>query len=399
MELQEEDALPRGSERGFWVGRSPRGRADGGDLLGGDQGQLGLPVEFLDPRFGGVAAYGVMLQVALNFGQAGIGFADLGEVAVGRAVEQRRGAGLGLDFPDRADVLFGGSPAVVARAIERHHGRRGLLQADRAGDAPADRALVVIAEGNAVGERAAAVWSHPPEEIGRQVLFVGHGAHEDVVLHALERQDLGQGGRVPEGVGVVGHPRRPAQQAPEGQLAVKPLAHQGLAARDIYVRLHPPAAHHAPAALRHALADLGEHAGVVALHPLVELRGAGGEGEVRRFVHAVEGRAEGAVNYRQPLGPRPEPDGIDVRLSDHVNAVLRRLGRPRRRPLGGQPERDPKGQRQSNARDRLHGMPSTPFRRPILARGGRRRSVGRPSLPNRPNQARAATLLAYNGYG
>ena len=121
-----------------------------------------------------------------------------------------------------------------------------------------------------------------------------------------------------EGVDVVADGGDDAEFVLEVALAEEGVADEGLAGGDVAVGLDPPAAGDLPAAFGDAVLDLLEHRGVVLLDPLVDGGGAGGEDELRRLGHPVQGGAEGGLGLLQTLWPLPEPDGIEVGVADHV---------------------------------------------------------------------------------
>ena len=136
---------------------------------------------------------------------------------------------------------------MVAGAVKDHEVLGGFPQVR---DEPADRILQMIVnpvtERNAVGEHSRAIGAFPPEKVGGEFFLVGLGAHEDIGVHPLELENLRQRAGMAERVRVVTDLRGAAEQLLEQSLAVKPLADQRFAARDVHIRLDPPPAHHAP---------------------------------------------------------------------------------------------------------------------------------------------------------
>ena len=136
-----------------------------------------------------------------------------------------------------------------------------------------DLAGIIVGEGHAIRQRASAVDALPLEEILVNLWFLeSAGPHEHVVGHALQLEDLGQISIVTEGVRVVPHIGAAAKHALERALSVEALTDERLAAGDVDIRLHPPAADEIPTARLNVSSDLAEHARICHLDPLIELR-------------------------------------------------------------------------------------------------------------------------------
>ena len=71
--------------------------------------------------------------------------------------------------------------------------------------------VIVVTDRNAIRQHTRAIRRCPPEQIRRQRFFIRLRTHEDVILQAFEFKNLRQGSRMPEGIGIVGNPRRTPQ--------------------------------------------------------------------------------------------------------------------------------------------------------------------------------------------
>ena len=284
-----------------------------------------------------------MLQVVVDGRRALRGLADGGEVVVQAAELDGGHIPLASGREDGVNVVLRRAAAVVTHAIEAQYIgelRRGLVGSDldpfRHLAAFTPEAVVVRRAG---GEQLRAVGRLPLEDLAGEGLLVRSRAEEDEGVHALLGVDLREHLVVAEGVNVVAGGGEAAEFLEQETLAVQALAHEGLGGGDVVIRLHPPAAAEFPAALGHARFDLLVHRGPALLDPGIEDDLAGGEGEVRVFVHAVKGGAEGVVDFLHALLPAPEPGGVNMGVANHVDGrighvkgVLSRYRRPHPRP-------------------------------------------------------------------
>src|SRR5690349_15037487 len=97
----------------------------------------------------------------------------------------------------------------------------------------------------------------------------------------------------------------------EGEaLADERLADERRTARQVAVRLPPPAADELLAALRDAFADLLEHGRVDLGDPLVVGHRVAGEDELGVLAHPVERGSKCRPDLLVALRPLPEPDRV-----------------------------------------------------------------------------------------
>lgn len=159
-----------------------------------------------------------------------------------------------------------------------------------------------------------------------------------------ELRQLGEGGRVAEGV------RQPdllgldAQLLPEEPLAVHDLPGQRLTARHVGVGLHPHRTHGRPIAVLHGLLDALPDVWLVLLHPGVLLGLRAGEDQFRVVGGQRRDVGEGPGRLADRLAQRPQPRRVDVRVPGPRDTVrarrrgprqdLRQLGPCRRRRAG-----------------------------------------------------------------
>ena len=180
----------------------------------------------------------------------------------------------------------------------------------------------------AVGQDLGPVQAAPAEAVVWEAIVLvpaQFGGHE--VAHAASHRDLGQGGRVAEGIGEPEHGRagvaeEPAEVAP----AEEELADEGLAGREVRIGLHPHPAQGLPAALGRPGFDLLDEGGVVLFHEGVELGLALGEMELRVTLHEPEDRGEGPGGLGPGLGEGPEPGHVEVGMADgrHLRYLVER---------------------------------------------------------------------------
>ncbi len=140
-------------------------------------------------------------------------------------------------------------------------------------------------------------------------------------LDARPAHDLGELPVVAEDVRVPELAAAPAELALEERLPEQELPDERLAGRDVAVRLDPGAADGNELAARDALPDPLVEIGVALLDPGVLLRLRAGEPVLGIGVHVRGLRAERPDALAVRLGDRPEPGGIDVRVSDRDDLV------------------------------------------------------------------------------
>ena len=130
--------------------------------------------------------------------------------------------------------------------------------------------------------------------------FLGHK-----IGHAGLRQELRQRPRIAEHIR---HPQAvgiPPELLAEEPLAVKDLADQRFAGRQVGVGLDPHRALDFPPSLGDAPLDCGIKLRVVPLYPLVLLRLTGAEDVVRVALHHAQHGGEGAAAFADRLADRP----------------------------------------------------------------------------------------------
>ena len=115
------------------------------------------------------------------------------------------------------------------------------------------------------------------------------GTQEDVVIQPALLENLRQVAAVAKAVDVEAGAGNLAEFLAQIALPVQPLAHERLAGGHVAVRLDPPAPCQLPAAFLHPRADLLEHGWVHLLDPFEKHSRTGGEDEVFKLIHAVEG--------------------------------------------------------------------------------------------------------------
>ena len=181
---------------------------------------------------------------------------------------------------------------------------------------------VVRLDRREVGEDPGAVDALPPERaVGKAVLLVPGQllGHEPSAARGGEH--LGQRGRVAEHVGDPDLGAATPEVLFEEALAVHELADDGLAARQVHVRLDPHAADGEPLPRRRLLLDAGEEAGMAVAHPLVLDGLRAGEAVVGVVVHEADRGGERASALAHGLSHRPEPCGVDVGVADSHRAM------------------------------------------------------------------------------
>ena len=221
---------------------------------------------------------------------------------------------------DAFNILLCGAAAVVSHTVKAHDAAPGIL--DFSGTAlymflqlPGPG---TVFKGNPESSHRGTIIGGPGKGFTLQSLFMTSRTHEYVIVHSRFFQNLRQHAVVAEAVHVISGLRSHSQLLLKIPLTVQPLAHIGLPARRITVRLNPPAAHDYPAALFDPFPDFLKHGGFVFLHPLIVGCRAACKKEVVILLHPVQGRTEGGLNLLIPLLPLPEPYRIQVGVADHI---------------------------------------------------------------------------------
>src|SRR5690606_28233215 len=143
-------------------------------------------------------------------------------------------------------------------------------------------------------------------------------AHEDIALDAAAGEQLRQHPVMAEAVDVVSDVCGNAEFLMEIALTQQRLPHERFAGRKVAVRLDPPPAGDVPATFRYTLANFLEHLRVDLFDPRVHCRRAGGEDKPVGFRNPIERGAERRPDLLEPLLPRPQPDWVDVGVTDEV---------------------------------------------------------------------------------
>ena len=337
MELLQQHRAPDLLELVVGVGRAVPHRSGGGPQLGLPQQVLAAAVALLGARLGGVGAAVVFeVELADPGGRVGVLVAGGGEERfwVGQHHARRplevRGAVRGRDH------LAGGSPATVAVPERDQRGVGPALLGELVGgprELGRRQVGVVGVDGREVGEHPAAVDPFPPEGVVRDAVGVVPGQLLcEEVLAAGQARHLRECAGVPEGVGKPDVGGLYAQLLDEEPLALDELPHQRLGADHVGVRLHPHAAHGDEPALLDPGAQPLEELGVAVLDPGVLLRRRARERDLVVRVHEGQHVGDRARHLALRLPHRPQPRGVDVRVTHGVQHV--RAGRRLRRQRG-----------------------------------------------------------------
>ena len=215
---------------------------------------------------------------------------------------------------------------MVAHAVEDHLRSARLLGAlAQEVDFPGDIFFAGVSAhvvGDAEGEHLAAVYALQAERTLRNVRVLAvAGAHPDVVLHAGFLIKHRQHAALAEGIHIIAGDGDMAEAGEKIALADQQLAHERLAGWDIEIRLNPHAADKADASARHFLLHALKERLRVLLEPRVILRAGAGKEKAVVFVQTVERREEGGLHLVIALLPRPQPYGVDVRVSDQIEIL------------------------------------------------------------------------------
>ena len=298
----------------------------GHPFFGGQQAVFGAAVVALDGAAGAVAAYGVMLEIALHRQVQRVVLFNIVEI-VARLAEAQAFVPLGIAHHG-AQIGDCRAAAVVAHAVEQHI--RLVLFLDALGQhiqPPAQLAVAPVAaigKGNAEHRYFRSVHALPNKRVGVQRLLMLAGAHHDIARHARERKQLGQHAVMAEAVHIVAELSARAKCLFIIALAVERVPRERFSTGRVAVGLKPPAARDHPASLPYAAPDLLEHRRLVFLNPLIIARARAGEYKILKFVHAVERRAERRLDLGEALLPAPQPDRIDMRVADKPDRMLHR---------------------------------------------------------------------------
>ena len=103
-------------------------------------------------------------------------------------------------------------------------------------------------------------------------------------------------------------------------LAVQGLPDKALAGRQIAVWLQPPAVDDRPSPGADEAADARKQRGVEFLNPTIDRRLAARENHAGTVFEQVHGGPAGSDGFRAPFRPAPEPDRIEMRVTDHVQS-------------------------------------------------------------------------------
>ncbi|OEI67426.1 hypothetical protein Cus16_2856 [Curtobacterium sp. ER1/6] len=326
VELLQEHGVPHGLELVVRVlGAEPHGRGRRPELGLAEQ-VLGSAVALLRADLRGVRA---AVELEVHFPRPHRGFRQdalelLEHLRGGAEVDPRRAVEVVL-ASGRRDHLAGGPTAAVAEPVQQHRRVRdaALLVAAFAAEQVGGGDVRVVGVGRGkVRQDAGAVDALPVERRVRDdVRLVPRGLLRDEPLRAGGPDDLRQRAGVAERVGQPGLGGVDAELLEEQALPGDELAREGLTTGQVGVRLDPHAADGDPAALGHALLDAGPDRRVPVADPGVLLCGRAREGEVGVLVHQVEHVRERPGALADRLADRPEPGGVDVRVSDGDGAV------------------------------------------------------------------------------
>ena len=136
------------------------------------------------------------------------------------------------------------------------------------------------------------------------------------------REDFGKARRVAERIRLPTGGDGLAEARFEIALPVGILAHECLGTREVRIGLDVCAAHDIPATGFDHPFDAGKGRGVVFLDMLINRRLAPDEGHLGKLVHQVEHGADGVDAFVEALAAVPEPDGIEMGVTDEVDGFF-----------------------------------------------------------------------------
>ena len=325
VELVEHDILPALGQFFAGVGAAAQHFRKDGGLFRTAEGILGPAVVLLDLVFIGENA------VISGHQLAGIGGGDLGSLRF----EKFRGAGhpdgnirTGLvGLVDGTNGLLGGGTAVIRHAVDQHEVVVAIRQPFPVQPDKFVGLVVVLANTVGIGTEGqdlAAVSGAPGKQLLFQRLLLRCGTGEHIVVQITFFQDLGQHGAMAEAVKIKdggGPLSKVLHQIP---LPVKTLADQTFAAGGVAVRLEPPAlCRHIPTTLGHPLTDLLKKRRIRFPDPIKDRRRAEAVDKCTVLPHPLQSSPEGGPDPSHGLVPGPEPGGIEVGISDHIQGFHR----------------------------------------------------------------------------
>ena len=343
MELVEQQGLPQPFGGPGVVGAAAQG-GQGAPQFQVVQGVLAAAVVLFDGRLGGVGApVGVEVELAVpGVGRAALFVQRLKKVH--GVFHPHPGRTLQVLLPQgELDVV----PAGAAAPVPVAEGNQEIFQMALLHPVPPDPAQLgrvgaVGVAGGQEGGHLAAVHPLPGEVmVGEGVALVV--APEDLlghqVAHPALAQQLGQRGRVAEGVRQPEHPAVHPQLLPVEPLAEDQLPHQRLAGGDVGVRLHIHGPLGDPPPGLDGGADPLVQFGVMVAAHLVGGGLALQEPVVRVLVQQPQLGRKGAGSLAVGLLHRPQPGQVQVGVADGRHpgrgaAVAAFHQRPQRRPGG-----------------------------------------------------------------
>ena len=150
-------------------------------------------------------------------------------------------------------------------------------------------------------------------------------AAEDVRVVPALGHDLHEPTRVTKGIEVDRRRGLGAELVSEVLPAREDLSDEGLARRHVAVRLEKPAAHDVPLLLLHEPLDPSEQSRLVLLDPLVEHRLVVVEHKAVVGLAQLRSRSERRDHLRRAFLPLPQPDGVQVCVTDQMDRFLHGL--------------------------------------------------------------------------
>ena len=187
---------------------------------------------------------------------------------------------------------------------------------------------VVGVDGREVREDPRAVDAFPVEGVMRELVrLVPRDLLREEPPRARQRDELRQGGGVPERVGQPDLLGLDAELVGEEPLAIGELPRQRLAAGHVRVGLDPHTADRNELAGLDAVGHPREDLGPDVAQPRKLLRGRHREEQVGMPVHEVGDVRRGAGNLADRLAHRPQPGRVDVRVADRAEPMRTRPSR------------------------------------------------------------------------